>query len=754
MAFSLSSWSVGPSAPCPSFLPRLPAVLLPHVCSYLSTKELLRGTAQTAKTTRDVLTPACFSSHVLALGSRELSLLSSLPCSSASLPLSPFYHSLVLTHCDLYVNVSSKHSHVQQLIDSLHHFPTCRALNIHGGGAAHQQLTDAQLHALLQHPTVLSCNNFTLDGFSRLQAEMVRPGEQQSALSVQARRRKRKRPSDSAAVSRQKDLDWADIRLPNVTRLRLLLHGSPVYSGGAAFLRAHTALLGLYVTTTLVSVNAMTSIFQDADALPHLVCFTLQSEWRSTSPVYSLTALVTALATTVMKATGTSRPMARLGLDIASTNGVFAAAALMPKLTRLQIQKPTPGWLQTWTGTHDTLTAHPHLEECYVYTYGQLHNNEPASAEDVQRFFQSMASRPMKVLSITTGQSITFTAAAMAELARCQQLQKLDIAVGIEDESAWMDWRDAPLFAPFSAGCLSCLRSLRLFTVKLSADAVTAIVAAAPQLRMFTLSSAQLSCHPAVVCAIVGGYCEHIEEVRVDDTCRYAWSKVQAADISAAYQSAVTAAGGGVEYKPFTQLRCVFTTMCWCTPPSIWHALLSLMKWATRLRRVAYLTNNDPLAVCALGYLPSLTMLDAACLWPLAFATLLERRHAQTGNYCYLAPCELQGGPHLSCPAEGPALTLTDAADEADDGRSLLLLLPHSSLFTAFQHSLAVEQQAVLTRWASGVYRAGDEQLTAAEEPPVVLEGHDPATAAVDHRHCPHPSVFHTRHRQISEERR
>ena len=51
----------------PLLQPPSAAVLLPHVCSYLSSEELLVGLARTAKLARDCLTPACFSSHQLTL---------------------------------------------------------------------------------------------------------------------------------------------------------------------------------------------------------------------------------------------------------------------------------------------------------------------------------------------------------------------------------------------------------------------------------------------------------------------------------------------------------------------------------------------------------------------------------------------------------------------------------------------------------------------------------------------------------------
>ena len=122
------------SLPCSSsLLHRLPATLLVDVCDCLSLQELLSTIARTAKTTRDLLTPACFSSHhlwSLDLGPREMLLLSSLPSPS---PTVPSLHSRVLSECELYVDFSSPSASMQQLLDSLDHFPSNKTLKMSGG---------------------------------------------------------------------------------------------------------------------------------------------------------------------------------------------------------------------------------------------------------------------------------------------------------------------------------------------------------------------------------------------------------------------------------------------------------------------------------------------------------------------------------------------------------------------------------------------------------------------------------------------
>ena len=122
----------------------------------------------------------------------------------------------------------------------------------------------------------------------------------------------------------------------------------------------------------------------------------------------------------------------------------------------------------------------------------------------------------------------------------------------------------------------------------------------------------------------------------VGDTNRHSWRAVQAADITAAYQSAVAAAGRGVGYKPFTCLEDAVVGMCWCTLPSVWHALLSLMRSATHLRSLSRFSSDDPLVVSALGYLPSLNSLHAECRSPASLVTFMEQRVEQTGRYRYL----------------------------------------------------------------------------------------------------------------------
>ena len=121
-----------------------------------------------------------------------------------------------------------------------------------------------------------------------------------------------------------------------------------------------------------------------------------------------------------------------------------------------------------------------------------------------------------------------------------------------------------------------------------------------------------------------------------------------AADVAGAHQSAVVERADG--NRPFTQLRRLYTTMCWCTPAAVWHALLSLLRWAVHLHHAESLSTNDPLTVAALDYLPSLTSLGADCLWPGSFATFMMSRSEQTDHYRYLASSEVSGEQSSDCP--------------------------------------------------------------------------------------------------------
>ena len=146
---------------------------------------------------------------------------------------------------------------------------------------------------------------------------------------------------------------------------------------------------------------------------------------------------------------------------------------------------------------------------------------------------------------------------------------------------------EANLFSSFIAWCLSSLLSVELQHVKLSAKAIIGFASAAPNLKSLDVEDFELTCHPAIACAVLAGYCEHIHTVRmIGPTSCTAWRDVQPADVVAAYQSAAEATGHC--HRPFTQLRYLQLQVCWCTPPAVWHALLSLFRYAAHLHFARY----------------------------------------------------------------------------------------------------------------------------------------------------------------------
>ena len=732
-----------PSSASSSWLHRLPAVILPRVCAFLSPKQLLVPLALTATSTRDLLTPACFAHHPLVLQTDELAFFFLLG------PLSPF-HRRVLCGCRLSfllheaVKGDADAIDMYHVVDSLRcHFSACAALSVDGDLLA---LADSELYHLLQQPATLGCHELDLSNLIRVR-ETIRPlsGEQPKGRAARSKRGKKKK------------VDWTHIRLPAVATLRLPRLRTAALRRRPAFLTAHTGLVELSITTLLVSIDELYVLYRDGSALPQLARFSLHDhEPNKTRSAYNLTQMLTALATTVMGVSNKPRPMQWLALRIVSSPGVISAAALMPGLTRLRVNRAWPGWLEEWTEAVDQLSsAFPLLEQFQlsadrveqgqdtdtdraVFGSGRRRRPLPA-ARDMLPFLEMMASRPLQLLCVTTGECVTFDAAATAELARFHQLKELEFSMGIYAHTAWADWRDPALFASFTAGCLSSLRSVNLQNVRLSAEAVLIFALAAPQLHVLHLSFIELTCHPAVVCAIIGGCCEHIEQLNISVMCREVWRKdVQAADNTAAHQSAVAAARRGDEYRPFTLLCHLRVVMCWCTPPSAWHALLSLLRWSTLLCCLTSLSSNDPLLVSALGYLPSLAALNADCLWPSSLTALLGRKSVRTGHHRYLATRQLSGYRYSGCPP-GAMLELSHSAERGKMGLPVRLR-PRSDPFAAYQRSLTADRQAVLARWARGDFHAGDGQVSAVESRVERNAGAEPGPT--DHRHCPHAGSF------------
>ena len=148
---SLLPSTLGP----PSFnlFSRLPSAILEQVCGCLPPKELLLGLAQTAKTTRVLLSPRCCASHSIRLTDRHVELLSSLfpPSSDVS-----SFHTRVLTECRLTIVLNESVSR-EAVLDCLHHFPICGELKLESA------LNSRLQYGLLHSPAAQSCHVLHLE---------------------------------------------------------------------------------------------------------------------------------------------------------------------------------------------------------------------------------------------------------------------------------------------------------------------------------------------------------------------------------------------------------------------------------------------------------------------------------------------------------------------------------------------------------------------------------------------------------------
>ena len=246
---------------------------------------------------RDLLTAACFSSHPINLNHWIQCHLSNLDTQSRySLGC---FHSRVLTSCNLVVNVGFV-ADLPRLLASLDCFIGCRAVTLNER-AYGTRLSDPDLYALVHHPTIVACAELDINrGFYHNRAKLIRVDVKEAEQAAELRiTRQMKRKRDSRVYSRTKQFDWAEVSFPSITRLCLPISGRMPYIGGAAFLTAHTALLSLEMSKLVAHVDELTAIFQDSSALPRLTRFGLYSPYEEGKHAYCLTALLTALATTV-----------------------------------------------------------------------------------------------------------------------------------------------------------------------------------------------------------------------------------------------------------------------------------------------------------------------------------------------------------------------------------------------------------------------------------------------------------------------
>ena len=249
----------------------------------------------------------------------------------------------------------------------------------------------------------------------------------------------------------------------------------------------------------------------------------------------------------------------------------------------------------------------------------------------------------------------------------------------------------------------------------------------------------------------MGALCERICQLKINENCCYAWNDVHADENIAVYLLARGMAARGADYQPFTKLRNVQVQMCWCTPPAVWHALLSLMRHAVHMHGVARLTTTDPLAVCALSYLP-MCVLHPVCMWPQSFTDFLVDTPLSKSSRRrrYLASRCVTGTELTKCAPHTPStLELMDELDakelDSDKLPKPLRLHRNSDVFRQYrQHfNTDVGLQQILQRWESGSFPAADDEMLAAQQRPV--ECAMEATKHPGHTHCARSHRFSMR---------
>ena len=296
-AATLGGRAAAASSPIFRLISQLPPVLLPALCSYLQPTELLVSLARTAKTTREQLTPQCFSEHFISLGFSAMTYLAFRK--SASL-----FYARVLSDCQLLMHLygNALSGNTQQALDSLRHFPACRTICFNA--PERMELGDISLQPLLQHPSVRACKELKFHNLVRCKTELgtralLNTGRGMEHISTWT-----------------KDFSWADVRLPSLTSLTLEMSGKPRYVGGAAFLAEHSALRELRLSPLLISIPQLTRLFTRTTALPNLTLLLLDDKEQKT-PI-DFTALLTALATTSLSSSGKPRPVRSLTLPCLS----------------------------------------------------------------------------------------------------------------------------------------------------------------------------------------------------------------------------------------------------------------------------------------------------------------------------------------------------------------------------------------------------------------------------------------------------
>ena len=680
-------------------LAQLPAALVPLICSHLSVQELLVTLARTAHAMRELLTPQCFAFHWLELSTREVAYLASRNRHSS-------FHAYALSQSTIQVWASPRDLSEQLVVDALHHFPVCKTLYVQSRERI--GLGDDALQALLRHPTTRSCEKLGIIGFQRRTEPVPEYDSQQSAVETQAARLKRE---CGAASARNKSFSWAEVRLPaTITTIYLELYGAS-YDGGVAFLSQNSALREIGMTTALATVPQLTRLFSDSATLPHLSMLWLDGDGQAT--LHNATPLVTALGKTEVGGSGKPRPLKRLDFRLPVNRGLLSAAAALPHLTSFTALNFEPGWLDEWRKL-DGLQPRPfaQLDTLELSPLGVMRQSWPNPLSSTLPLFQAIAGLPLTNLRVCTNERVAFGADAIAQLARLDQLELIKFEMGRPAEGFYADWTKPALFAPLAARCLPRLHKIILRNISLSAESMVHIAAAVPQLKFLDLADVQLSCHPAVIYAILAGYCAGAEYIDISNGVAHAWKQVTASEVVQAYQSAVTAAGRKADFVPFTRLNGALGRRCWGTAASVWVALVALVRNAPQLRCVAAIATDDPLIVAAVCSVPSLTLLGASCAWPRSFVDCLQLRDKASGQYRHVSSGDLTTSDMTASPALSSTFRLTHHAHVTCFGPTQLkpnALRDRAQLAKAYQQqSLSKEQQAALTKWAAAGPQSGE----------------------------------------------
>ena len=366
----------------------------------------------------------------------------------------------VLADCHLCVYIGSEDDvNASQVYSALQHFPRCRRISFYRLDGEPCAMSDNNLHALLHLPTAVSCSELMLGSFERVKTAglPVLDEQKQAKARVRSSRSKRK-GKKTCTISRMTPFTFEGVLLPALSGLRMPFSGGPCYIGFAPFLTAHTALKDIELSLVMVSIADLAAVLRDTAALPSLTRLELSD--TASAHVSNCTPIVEALATTVMQATGVLRPLQNLTIDVGASKSLFSPVARLLQLTHISVTRIQPGWLSAWARKDEALTPLALVEQCVVRAKLICAHTGFDEPPDLHRFLSSVANPKLRVLLVNTGERVGVSAAAWAEIARCRELDSLELSNSVCCPHTWIDLRDASLYTSLSPGCLSALRNI------------------------------------------------------------------------------------------------------------------------------------------------------------------------------------------------------------------------------------------------------------------------------------------------------